>query len=314
MSDHAYVRQYFSTHAREWLARAYGDGGHPASYPVGAQRVRLALEAVLDRLGFAGGHLVDMGCGGGDLGLHAVRLGFEVSGIDIASGMIAEAEARRQALPPDVRDRLKFHVADALSSGLPPESADAVTALGLLEYVDEDGEFFRESARLLRPGGVLVVSCRNRLFNLTSLNSYTREEIEAGAGLKLLAELEEARPTRELRDVLREFVARLRAGVADLEEALEHDLREPAEPGTGVGGGDFARRRRQHRPSELAIAAAAAGFSHPQFLGVHPHLLPPAMEAIAPRFYNRLAATLEVFERLAASLRWSSAFLGVFTR
>jgi hypothetical protein len=42
--------------------------------------------------------------------------------------------------------------------------------------------------------------------------------------------------------------------------------------------------------------------------------LPPALEAAAPRFYNRLAGVLEALEATPASLAWSSAFLGVFTR
>ena len=61
-------------------------------------------------------------------------------------------------------------------------------------------------------------------------------------------------------------------------------------------------------------AAAKAGLSEAGVLGVHPHPLPPALEAAAPRFYNRLAGVLEALEATPASLAWSSAFLGVFTR
>jgi len=308
------VRQYFSEHARQWLARAYGDDRYPTSYRVGVHRLRLAIEAVLERVGSLRGHLVDLGCGGGELCMHAAGLGFEVTGVDIAAGMIEEAEARRQTLPEAQRGRLRLRVGDALDNGLPAGSADAVTAIGMIEYLEADAGFFREAARLLRPGGVLVVSCRNRLFNLASFNDYTREEIETGMAAGLLAELRSFGPDGTTRDCLKDFLERLRTALPDLEEALALDLEAPRPPEEAGAPIPFGQPRRQHTPRGLAASAAACGFSCPAFLGVHPHPFPPALEVLAPRFYNHLAGAFEAFEDAPPSLQWSSAFLGVFTR
>ena len=57
--------------ARQWLRRAYDDGHHPRAYPVGIQRLRLTMEVVVERLGSRRGLLVDLGCGGGELGAAA---------------------------------------------------------------------------------------------------------------------------------------------------------------------------------------------------------------------------------------------------
>jgi len=65
---------------------AYVDGTQPAGYPLGSNRVRLALTAAVDRLGAARGRLVDVGCGGGDLCFRAAELGFDTLGVDIAEG------------------------------------------------------------------------------------------------------------------------------------------------------------------------------------------------------------------------------------
>ena len=170
MSDPAYTRRYFSDSARRWLATAYVDGTHPAGYPLGSSRVRLALTAAVDRLGAACGRLVDVGCGGGDLCFRAAELGFDTLGVDIAEGMIAEARRRAEELAAAVRARVEFRVADVLALDDDGEGPlDAVTALGLVEYLDDDAKFFAWAARRLRPGGVFVVSCRNRLFNMASL-------------------------------------------------------------------------------------------------------------------------------------------------
>ena len=311
MTEADYTRRYFSEGAGRWLATAYGTETHPVSYPVGASRVRLALDAVCAHLGAPRGRLADLGCGGGDLCVEAAALGFEVTGIDIADGMIAEADARRRVLPAAIRERLSFRVGDALGADLPKGGLDAVTALGLVEYLEDDAPFFRAAARSLRAGGVLVVSCRNRLFNVASLNDYTRKEIEAGAATGLLAELTTLRPGPELPRALEALVARLRDAVPALEAALAADRQ--AAPAPAVPGG-FTGRRRQHTPRGLAATATAAGFRDAHFLGVHPHPLPPALEAASPRFYNQLAAVFEALEPSPASLAWSSAFLAVFTR
>jgi 2-polyprenyl-3-methyl-5-hydroxy-6-metoxy-1,4-benzoquinol methylase len=313
VTEREYVRRYFSDSARQWLDRAYDDVEETAAYPVGAQRVRLALDAAIDRLGTAEGHLIDLGCGGGDLAMRAAALGFRVTGVDLAEGMIAEAEARRAALPPSTRDQVSFRVADVLGTGLPSGSAEAVTAIGLVEYLGDDGPFLAEAARLLRDGGVLVVSCRNRLFNTTSGNDYTREEIKTGNARGLLEELVGLQPDRAVVPLLGQVVARLREALPGLERALAKDAE--------IGGGPsdqsppaFAQPRRQHTPAGFTAAATAAGFRHPRFFGVHPHVLPPALEAVVPRFYNRFSAALEPLESAPVSLAWSSAFLAVFTR
>jgi SAM-dependent methyltransferase len=310
VTDAEYTRRYFSDGAGRWLATAYGGDEHPVSYPVGARRVRRALEAIVQRLGAPRGRLLDLGCGGGDLCVEAAALGFEASGIDVAEGMIAEADARRRALPPAIGQRLTFRVGDVLTAELAAASVDAVTALGLLEYLDDDAAFFRSAARWLRPGGVLVVSCRNRLFNLASLNDYTRREIQSGEAVGLLDELAAQRPGPELTDALAAFVGRLREVLPALEEALAADRAAPPAATTAA----FAGHRRQHTPRELAAVAAAAGLGDAAVVPVHPHPFPPALERAAPRFYNRLAGVFEALETSPASLAWSSTFLGVFSR
>jgi 2-polyprenyl-3-methyl-5-hydroxy-6-metoxy-1,4-benzoquinol methylase len=308
VTDADYTRRYFSEGARTWLATAYADSPETPVYPVGARRVSLALESVRERLGAPAGRLLDLGCGGGDLCVEAARRGFEVCGVDIAEGMIAEAEARRRALPSDVRDRVSFVLGDALGTAIGGPH-DAITAMGLLEYLPEDGPFFSRAAALLRPGGVLVVSCRNRLFNMASLNDYTGQEVATGAASELLDELTALQSANDLHDACAEFLARLRQALPVLEAALAADRREGRRPRPA-----FGQPRRQHTPRGLVKAAAAAGLSAPAFIGVHPHPWPPAYEHAAPRLYNRLAEVFEAFQHTPPGLVWSSAFLGVFTR
>ena len=61
------------------------------------------------------------------------------------------------------------------------------------------------------------------------------------------------------------------------------------------------------------LKAPAPDTDVPQ-LSTHPHPLPPALEPLAPEFYNRLASIYEAFETHPVSLIWSSSFVARFVK
>jgi SAM-dependent methyltransferase len=215
----SYVREYFDRHADAWLEQAYQPGEAPAVYPIGEERIRLALAAVADAVG-PGGSLVDLGCGGGHLCVHAARLGLNVVGVDIAPGMIEAAQSLRDALPPGDRKRIRLIVDSYDGVELPAESFDAGAALGLIEYLPEDGPLLRRARELLRPGGRFAVSCRNRLYNLQSANEYTARELEQGSALALHRELADSLASTRP-EALRELARSLAACADELAAAAE---------------------------------------------------------------------------------------------
>jgi SAM-dependent methyltransferase len=295
-----YVRDYFDRHAHAWVEAAYDA---EVRFPVGAERVRLAIEGVAPAMR-GGARLVDLGCGGGQLCLHAARLGWRPVGVDNAPGMIDEARTNTGDL------ELEWIVASYDESGLPPAEFDAVTALGLIEYLPDDDGLFAEAARLLAPGGRFAVSCRNRLYNLLSVNEYTEQELDGDA--------------RALLEELREHVARadapalqsLAAALADSADTLAQAARADAEippPELHDHRRAFQRGRRQHTPRDLDGVADRHGLRRVDVLALHPHPLPPALEPLAPRTYNQLArAWQQAFEHSPAGLAFSTAFVAVY--
>jgi SAM-dependent methyltransferase len=297
-----YVKDYFDRHAHAWVEAAYvGD----VKFPVGPERVRLAIEGVATALG-ADGRLVDLGCGGGQLCVHAARLGWRAVGVDAAPGMIEQARADAEGL------ELDWVVAEYDESGLPDGEFDAVTALGLIEYLDDDDGLFAEAARLLREDGRFAVSCRNRLYNLLSANDYTGEELGSDAPL-LLDELRDALALAS-EDDLHALALSLADAADALRTAVEEDrAKPPAELHDHVRA--FQRGRRQHTPREVEAVGERHDFRHLETLALHPHPLPPALEPLAPRTYNRLAlAWQRALERSPAGLAFCTAFVAVFER
>ena len=106
----------------------------------------------------AGGSILDLGCGPGHLPLLLCEAidGATVLGVDLAASMIELAEAHRLRSPH--RDRVSYQVADAKALGdLATGSFDAVVSNSLLHHIPEPSGFLRECARLVRPGGTLLV-------------------------------------------------------------------------------------------------------------------------------------------------------------
>ena len=101
-----------------------------------------------------GGHILDLGCGTGELARFLATAGLRVTGADISAKMLGRAKAE------DQHDAAEWVPLDPGWLALPFESRtfDAVVASSVLEYVDEPGSVLRECARVLRPSGALVLT------------------------------------------------------------------------------------------------------------------------------------------------------------
>jgi len=94
-----------------------------------------------------GAVLVDLACGGGLMAPHVERLGYRHVGVDI--GLRGLELAREHGVLPVRGSVLEVPLADGC--------ADVVVAGEVLEHVDDDVAVLTECARLLRPGGTLVL-------------------------------------------------------------------------------------------------------------------------------------------------------------
>lgn len=138
---------YFSGRSKYYDSRydALNADGH-------ALRARLSV--VLRVLGDGPGELLDAGMGPGRLCVELAARGWTVSGVDASDEMVAAARERL----PESSERLFQAEIEALP--FEGESFDAAVATGVLEYADVT-RALGELVRVLRPGGLLVVSYPN---------------------------------------------------------------------------------------------------------------------------------------------------------
>lgn len=183
-----------------------------------------------------GGRLLDVGCG---LGKPACRLaratGASVTGISIDSAQVDEANAR--AAEEGLAGRVRFEQADAMDLPYPDDSFDGAWALESILHMPDRERVFRQIARVLRPGGRLV---------LTDLFVRAPLDEESGGAVRTFLEVGGLNPAVH---TIEEYVAMLRgAGMRCAEfvditsetlrnyEMLRDSLRENREELAAVHG------------------------------------------------------------------------------
>jgi len=144
-----------------WTSQARRHGLEAASSWSDHRAIELEIRVISRHI--AGGRdVLDAGCATGLSTAHYAALaGVRALGIDYVPEMIELAQKRREQLPEDVRERLEFRVGDVLDTGLPDGSFDRVVSTRVVINLAEWGEQRRavaELARLLRPGGLLLLS------------------------------------------------------------------------------------------------------------------------------------------------------------
>jgi SAM-dependent methyltransferase len=145
-------------------ARARASGGHSedAVYELVASEIRDSTRQP--------GTLVDVGCGGGALASRCRGLFTRYIGCDLVKydGFPAEHWA-------------SFRQADLNRSPYPLEdaSADVAVAVETIEHLENPRALMRELTRIVRPGGLVIVTTPNQLSFLSKLTLVVKNEFNA---------------------------------------------------------------------------------------------------------------------------------------
>ncbi len=101
-------------------------------------------------------HVLDLACGPGIMikGLRAKN--YRVTAVDAAPDMVALA---KNEAPNDAM--VTCEVGDAYALSVEDKSFDIVTAMGLIEYLDDEPKYMSETNRIIKDGGVAIITYPN---------------------------------------------------------------------------------------------------------------------------------------------------------
>ncbi|HHW44265.1 MAG TPA: methyltransferase domain-containing protein [Desulfotomaculum sp.] len=105
-----------------------------------------------------GREVLDVACGVGYGSQMMARRAKKVTGVDVDPECIEFARANYG------HERVTYQQGDVRKLPFPDECFDVVVCFETIEHVLEGEECFREARRVLRPGGIYLVSTPNRLF------------------------------------------------------------------------------------------------------------------------------------------------------
>ena len=121
---------------------------------LGAITDRLEQALLLELLGpIAGKTLLDVGCGDGALDVVLARRGARATGLDADPAMVAAARARAE------REAVPLMVVEGRGEALPflRDTFDVTLAVASLCFIQDAAQAIAEMARVLKPGGLLVI-------------------------------------------------------------------------------------------------------------------------------------------------------------
>ena len=126
------------------------------------------------RAAFQGLTLLDVGCGGGLIAEPMRRLGFEVTAVDASSENIGTARAHAEQQGLEIAYRAAT-VEQLEAGGAGP--FDVVLTMEVIEHVADPEAFVRTCARLVKPGGMMVVATLNRTLKALALGKFAAEYV-----------------------------------------------------------------------------------------------------------------------------------------
>jgi ubiquinone/menaquinone biosynthesis C-methylase UbiE len=143
-----------------WTSEAERHGLSPSASWSDRRVMELEVRAIGPHV--AGARTLDVGCANGWSSTRfAADYGADVTGVDYVEEMVANAIERQRSLPEEVRRRTAFQVGDVRELAFDDDSFERVVSTRVIINLggwDEQQRGLRECLRVLRPGGLLLLS------------------------------------------------------------------------------------------------------------------------------------------------------------
>lgn len=139
----------------------------PEVYLTYDYNLRLRLDTIREFIGDSYfEEVLDMPCGTGDLSIPLLDHFGDLTMMDFSENMIAYAAKQ---IPENAAEKVRLVRSDFYAYGFEGQQFDLVIAVGILAHVDDPMMFLMRIARLVKPGGQLIVQNTNYAAPYTKL-------------------------------------------------------------------------------------------------------------------------------------------------
>lgn len=122
-----------------------------------------------------GKRVLDAGCGGGSLSFLLARGGADVEGIEFDERGVAFARGNLTSADPHGRLICHFQKASVYEVPFPDNAFDAVASCEVIEHLAEPERMLSEVKRVLKPGGIFVLTTPYRLTEIPHDENHVKE-------------------------------------------------------------------------------------------------------------------------------------------
>ena len=212
--------------------------------------------------------IIDAGCGAGMPLIDIKKKGFNIIGYDKAMNMVLEAKnnLKKNRLSTD----LIFYDDFENPKTIKDSSADCILGMGAFYYSKNINKTLLNQKKKLKKNGRLIFSLRNRLFDIITLNNYTK---------KFLDELYDVKSLKKgwknkYKNLTKSFFDRKNAKLKNIDEYGVHN-------------------HIPHNPLTITEEMAKLGLAVEGIYFYHFHALPPHFENDDFHYYNKVSWKME---------------------
>ena len=233
-------------------------------YPANVKRLEIFINLLKK---YKPKKIIDAGCGAGMPLVEIKKKGFNVQGYDKAKNMVLEAKEnlKKNKFP----SSLIFHDDFENPKKINNNSVDCILGMGAFFYSKNFNKTILNQKSKLKKNGRLIFSLRNKLFDISTLNDYTKNFLDEIYEIKNLKK--EWR--KKYKDLTKSFTTRKKYKIKNIDDEKVYSL--------------------AHNPLTITNELLKLGLKCEGIYFYHFHSLPPVFENFDQLYYRKISWKME---------------------
>ena len=249
----------------DWYSELYKKLRLDIRYPANVKRLQIIINLLKKH---KPKKIVDAGCGAGMPLIFIKKKGFSIKGYDKSKNMLEEAKEnlKKNKLPLDLVFQDDFENPKKIKNN----SVDCILGMGAFYYSKNVNQTILNQTKKLKHNGRLIFSLRNRLFDLATLNNYSKAFLDEIYEIKYLKK----NWKKKYQQLTSNFSQRKKYKFKNIDEEKVYN-------------------HIPHNPLTITSEMAKLGLRVEGIYFYHFHALPPVFENFDEKYFRKISWKIE---------------------